>query len=486
MSQSGPSPQIPHASPRLAMAVVGLTVLLFGAVLALVTLWLRAELRGQIAGRDARVLTQVVAVLGLTSDTDPTADDELGATLATGEPVIEALVQSERLKELVSHMRGLLAVRLYDAHGKSVVALPPTRGEETLPAPDLEVLRRFEPISRWEGRLRRSALFPDEAMAPSEPEPTRPVLFATIPLRGSDRRTLIGSAQLLLDGQEIATEYAALDHHLAQQAGGVFLVGSLILVTGLGWTFRRLHLANRLLQDRTTRLLRANEELAMAARTSAVGAVTAHLIHGLKNPLTGLQQFVRERSGGGTAPADDLWTEALHSTGRMADLMREVTRVLQEERETIGYELSLAELVDLLVTRITPTAQAARVRVAVETRGEGTLTNRETNLLLLILENLLANAIEATPPDRAVRLAVDVNPPGWSFTVTDEGPGIAAELKPNLFKPVRSTKPQGTGIGLAISHQLAQHLGARLELIDGEHPGATFQLTLSRSEARPA
>lgn len=485
MSQTSPAPQIPHASPRLAVAVVALTVLLFGAVLALVTLWLRAELRGQIAGRDARVLTQVVAVLGLTPDADPTFDEELGATLATGEPVIEALVQSERLKELVSHMRGLLAVRLYDAHGKSVVALPPTRGEETLPTQDLEVLRRFEPISRWEGRLRRSALFPDDANAPGSPEPTRPVLFATIPLRGSDRRTLIGSAQLLLDGQEIAAEYASLDRHLAQQAGGVFLVGSAIVVTGLGWTFRRLHLANRLLQDRTTSLLRANEELAMAARTSAVGAVTAHLIHGLKNPLTGLQQFVRERSGG-AAPADDLWTEALHSTGRMADLMREVTRVLQEERETTSYELSLAEFIDLLVTRITPAAQAARVQLAVETKGDGIFTNRETNLLLLILENLLANAIEATPPDRAVRLSVAATSPGWSFTVTDEGPGIDPDLKPNLFKPVRSTKPQGTGIGLAISHQLAQHLGARLELVDGSRPGATFRLSLTRSATRPA
>jgi C4-dicarboxylate-specific signal transduction histidine kinase len=62
--------------------------------------------------------------------------------------------------------------------------------------------------------------------------------------------------------------------------------------------------------------------------------------------------------------------------------------------------------------------------------------------------------------------------------VADEGPGIPEELRPKLFAPCRTTKPGGSGIGLAISQQLAHHLGAELELKQTGPAGAVFTLTL--------
>src|SRR5207245_6466890 len=101
-----------------------------------------------------------------------------------------------------------------------------------------------------------------------------------------------GIAQFIIEGQSIAAEFAHLNRHLAIQGLIAFFVGGGILVIAIAWAFRRLRQAHRLLAERTNSLLRANQELALAAKSSAVGAITSHLIHGLKNPLSGLQSYV--------------------------------------------------------------------------------------------------------------------------------------------------------------------------------------------------
>jgi two-component system nitrogen regulation sensor histidine kinase GlnL len=60
----------------------------------------------------------------------------------------------------------------------------------------------------------------------------------------------------------------------------------------------------------------------------------------------------------------------------------------------------------------------------------------------------------------------------------DEGPGIPPELAATLFAPCKSSKEGGSGIGLAISQQLANHLGAGLELARNSPHGCVFVLTV--------
>jgi signal transduction histidine kinase len=65
--------------------------------------------------------------------------------------------------------------------------------------------------------------------------------------------------------------------------------------------------------------------------------------------------------------------------------------------------------------------------------------------------------------------------------VQDEGPGLPAELQSKLFKPCRSNKPGGHGIGLTICKQLANHLGAALELKSSSEKGSVFALQLPKT-----
>jgi signal transduction histidine kinase len=240
----------------------------------------------------------------------------------------------------------------------------------------------------------------------------------------------------------------------------------------LVWAYRRLRRAQEQLADRTGRLLRANHELSLAAKTSALGSVTAHLIHGLSNPLANLQQLVTAHNG---SPPSEIETVAV-ATRRMRQLVDDVVRVLGEERVGERYELTIEEMAEVLRQKLSPAAEMAGVPLEIRAQVKATVNNRTANLTLLILENLVHNALRVSPAGRVVRVDVRRELEGaLCCTVSDEGPGVPPEIVAQLFQPCRSTHG-GSGLGLAISRQLAAQLGADLSLTKNSGSGCIFTL----------
>lgn len=371
----------------------------------------------------------------------------------------------------------VLAVRLFDVKGQFVAGVPTLVRDDGLPAADLAVLKTFRPVSHYRKQAHLADLFlAPEIAAERQAGSALPLLEVNLPIHSRGQRQLLGCAQILLNAQSLQRGFAALDRQLVIQSLLVFFGSGWVLSIALVWAFGRLRRANALLRQRTASLLRANHELTMAAKTQALGAVTAHLLHGLSNPLAVLRDSLAQQDAG-LFPADG-WKEALASASRMQVLVDETVRVLAEENGGDQYELTLAELAQILVAKVQPAARQAGVRLEVENTATGTLANREANLILLILENLLHNAIQATPLAKAVRLGFVPLGTEIQCEIRDEGPGIPDHLRDWLFTPHRSTKPGGHGIGLAISLELARHLEARLFLKETSPQGASFVLAL--------
>ena len=295
-----------------------------------------------------------------------------------------------------------------------------------------------------------------------------PVLEVVVPVPDPETGAIAGFARFLLRGEGLAAEYAELDANLRQQALTAFALAGGAMTLVLGWAFHRLGQSNR-------RLLRANHELALAAKTSAVGAVASHLIHGLRNPLAGLQQFVLGR-GDGASGGD--WTDAAATARRMKAMIDDVVRVLREDSGDTGYEISTDELLHLVGRKVGQRAEERQVLLKTSAQGGAMLANRDANLVQLILENLAVNAVQATPSGREVSVTMRSVQGRLSFSVTDQGPGLPAAVRAALFTPVTSTKAGGTGIGLALSGQLARHLGAELGLVRTGADGTEFCLRL--------
>jgi two-component system sensor histidine kinase AtoS len=109
------------------------------------------------------------------------------------------------------------------------------------------------------------------------------------------------------------------------------------------------------------------------------------------------------------------------------------------------------------------------------------------------LVDLLVNALEAlhdAPAGRAARLRVGVRAVAGGgggrdvvFEVADSGPGVPPELVERIFYPFFTTKPQGSGIGLAHARKVALQHGGSLELATPPGGGASFRLRLPEAGA---
>ncbi|PYL00831.1 MAG: hypothetical protein DME19_03805 [Verrucomicrobia bacterium] len=454
-------------SRRLPWVLTGVTLLILAATILLAGLQLRARTREQIAGRDGEIL-HAVALLHWEADAP---EIELLGPITDPDNQLPVVLKTSRL------LKSVVATRLFDANGRFVRAFPPDVQEAELEPRSLPTLRGLKPACRFLSAVPMSVLFlPVEEGA--EPDKTIPLLEVNVPLHTRAENRLIGIAQFLIEGQSIATDFAQLDRHLAVQGLIAFFVGGGILVIAITWAFRRLRQAHHLLAERTNSLLRANRELALAAKTSAVGAITSHLIHGLKNPLSGLHNFMSNLAPPDAESPEADWPQAVAATRRMQTLITQVVNVLREEEAGAQYEITLRELTEMVSAKVRPLSVESGVRLITPLDGEAVLPNRVANLVALILVNLAQNALQATPRGNAVTLSLKKCGEQIVCEVRDEGPGLPPELSASLFAPCKSTKEGGSGIGLAISKQLASHLGAHLELKHNSPGGCVFVLTV--------
>jgi signal transduction histidine kinase len=455
-------------SKRTPWVLVLLSLAVLAGAILLTMRQTRASIRAQIAGRDGEVLH---AVARMTMHREAESGDAIG-------PVDDPANQLAVLLE-TSRLCAAMGARLFDTEGGLVGGFPGDMLEVTLSPEDLRSLRDFKPVSHFYPAVWLSDFFVPAALKDIDEDRKMPVLEVNVPLHVGKPRRLVGIAQFIIEGHSIAGEFARLDRHLAEQAAMAFLAGGLVLAGAIAWSFRRLNRAHRLLAERTEHLLAANQELALAAKTSAVGAVTSHLIHGLRNPLAGLQNFV---AGLGASLADhpdgDL-QQAIAATRRMQAMINEVVGVLREEEGAGQYEIPAAELVELILARVQALCRERGVEVRVSVESHAVLPNRAANLVALVLVNLVQNAVEATPRGWAVRLSLAHHGEQLLAEVRDQGAGFPAER--NVFAPCQSGKEGGSGIGLAISKQLANHLGAGLELRENSAAGCLFVLSLPAS-----
>ncbi len=438
----------PHIASRLPPGThaVLAALLLLAVAIAAVLLPFRTQLRDQLAHRDASVLSALVQQR--LSDAQPgQTDDPLAAVLDAS---------------IVPELPGVLEVHLFSPEGRPFLSLlGPASARPDVPWPSSSPLPA-SPLSRF-------------AHGP----PHRLELW--LPLRSPRQPEPLGIAFLAFDASGLHAEYHVLDVRLARRAAMAFLLVGSLLASSLLLAFRRLEASNRQLAARSDQLEKANHELALAARTSAVGAVASHLVHGLRNPLAALQHAVTH--------GDPASPDAADSARRMRAMIDDVVRVLRDEQGMDAFEVPMDELLAEAARKARIQApMAAHLHWTLHATPGPALDNRAANLALLVLENLCVNAAQALEGRGTISLRASHSsqPPQWLVLIEDNGPGIPESLRQNLFTPRPSNrKPGGSGLGLglALSRQIARHLGGDLSLLVSRPGQTTFSLAFPSHHA---
>lgn len=436
----------------VATAALGLTL---SAVLGVMLLRQRGELREEIRrtviGRDAAVL--LPAVRRHLASTTPRPGDGT-ALLAAVLPTAE--------------QEGTLAAAVFDGQGNLSRAVPESLLFAELAATDYVALLAGQPLSRF-----HTAFSLDRHFAGAQPGSTAPVLEVLLPLDGPKPGQRVGYAQFLLDARALERELDAIDRRMTGQTWLSIGAGSALIFLVLGGAYAGLSRAQRTIAERNERLARANFDLTLAAKASALGQLTSHLIHGMQGSVAGLRAAVADGSPGG---AD--WASAQHHTARLQSLISEVVALLGDTRAGARYELSGAEFAAILKERGEGITRSHRIRFEVRGDAGPQLDSHVASLLGLIAENLIRNAAAATEADAAIAIELSRTDDQLVMVVSDEGHGIGPELAARLFTPGASGRIGGTGLGLSISRLLARQLGGDLELTSTGPEGTVFRLAV--------
>ena len=451
----------PNSGRSTYAIVLALTLAVFAAVVGFVTWHLRTDLREQILSHEGESLA-AVASMELANEAEQAGVPDLPGSL------FAAMLRTSKL-------RGVIALRVFDSERHFAGAVKYFSEDPPLVSDWSELTAGRSPTRL---HARESLGFLTTELEPGQK--AVPLLEMWVPVMRAGKTPFAGAAQFWSDGQALADEFAELDRRLAQQAALAWLAGSAVIALALAWAFRRLARANRELETRGEDLQRANRELVLAAKTSALGAVMAHLIHEIKNPVSGLEIFMasqaesstREEAGRELAAASEL-------TRRLRTMINDVVAVLHDEQQGANFELTCAEVSEVALGKARPVALRRGVHLVADASAPSTLPGRRANLASLVLQNLLQNAAEAAPADSRVRLGSRAAGDGMvEFLVTDTGSGLPEAVRARLFQPCQSSKPGGSGLGLALSHQLAQQAGGRLELLRSDADGTCFRLVL--------
>ncbi|MFI5288341.1 MAG: sensor histidine kinase [Polyangia bacterium] len=144
-------------------------------------------------------------------------------------------------------------------------------------------------------------------------------------------------------------------------------------------------------------------------------------------------------------------------------------------------ELPLAPLVEQLVEDYRERAQSDGLTLRLALSAEPFITG-DARRLGRALGNILSNAFEASPQggEVCVRLAADAT--GAILEVSDDGPGVDPILRDRAFEPFVTSRPDGTGLGLAVVRQVVRAHGGEVGFVDGARTTVRVRLPLAHAE----
>ena len=226
-----------------------------------------------------------------------------------------------------------------------------------------------------------------------------------------------------------------------------------------------------------------------AQRAAAWGEVARRLAHEIRNPLTPIQlaaERLRRRLQGKLGAEDSSILErATHTIVQQVEALKSMVNAFSEYARAPELKLTFLDL-NATVREVVELyrAQEAVAMITVTTDSSLPQIYADSGRLRQVLNNLLANALEAVDgmPDGEVDVSTlrSSGPKGdiAVIMVTDNGHGFQKEMLARVFDPYVTSKPRGTGLGLAIVKKIAEEHGGTIAADNRPEGGAYVRVEL--------
>ena len=231
--------------------------------------------------------------------------------------------------------------------------------------------------------------------------------------------------------------------------------------------------------DMCASIRQAREDLIRQERISTIGRLSGSIVHDLRNPLAAIYGGAEMLVDGDLPPA-----HVKRLAGNIYRASRRIQELLQDLLNVSRGKSSAPEM-----CRLREVASAACESLAATAEGQGVVVilsippdielPLERSRMERAFVNLIGNALEAMPAGGEVRIYAAMEEDSVLVHVEDDGPGIAPEIRSQLFQPfVSAGKRNGLGLGLALSRQTVLEQGGDMWVDSAPGRGARFSFRL--------
>jgi two-component system, OmpR family, phosphate regulon sensor histidine kinase PhoR len=216
----------------------------------------------------------------------------------------------------------------------------------------------------------------------------------------------------------------------------------------------------------------------------------ANVSHEFKTPLTAIQGFAETLLGGALddkknrARFVEIIREHAQRLARLTDDLLKLSRIEAGQLELESRPVSIATLVSGCVETTRLKAEAKGIRIAAELPSGLPPVRADAAWLGEVLQNLLDNAVQYTPPDGQIRVTAESDGREVTFTVADTGIGIPEAELERIFErfyrvdAARSREAGGTGLGLSIARHVVEAHGGRIWVESAVGQGSRFHFSI--------
>ena len=242
-----------------------------------------------------------------------------------------------------------------------------------------------------------------------------------------------------------------------------------------------------MVHDRTE-IREAEKEVLRTQKIESLGVLAGGIAHDFNNLLTAVSGHASLLAASEVPPhkVQELGRRIERAAQRGQQLSRQLL-TFSRGGAPVPANASLSDLVDE-TARFVMHGQGRALQVEVE---PGLRARVDTGQIGQVVQNLVLNACQATPPGGSIRvqlLRAGAEPaigPGLfhQLVVEDDGPGVPTELRERIFEPFFTTREQGSGLGLSVCWSIVRQHGGRMVLENPAGGGARFRIWLPAEEA---
>ena len=237
-----------------------------------------------------------------------------------------------------------------------------------------------------------------------------------------------------------------------------------------------------------------SQQLIRSERLAGLGFLAAGVAHEINNPLSAIRMAsdsLEYRLYDSLAEDDPDREEVLdrlamirRESARCGEITARILNFARGDESTLTTDC-LTRVVDEVLAMIRP-MPAYRDRDIVFDRKTPLMVTMNASQMKQVILNLVANSLQATPPDGRVEVRLNQQVDWVVLEVEDNGCGMTPETLTHLFEPFYSTKQagQGTGLGMSITHRIIENHNGTIEPVSqGEGQGSLFRVRLPMRQA---